>query len=94
MKWENITPDSLNAMRNYTPDCGMPFDNRRVTLIAFTMKTGQWWAAHSWGGKKALIDNAERGDVFMCAWTGNYSTSIFAITLADLQKLVKAVEVK
>ncbi len=76
----------FNAMDTFKPDGQMPFWNRMVTLIVVE-KDGNWHAAKSVGGKKAMIENMEKSDTFLIAWTGKYSSNIFRITHAELKKL-------
>lgn len=86
---KNLETIDKNAMDVFTETNPMPFWHRSVTLIVFDNK-GDWYATKSVGGKKAMIENMEKGDTFCCAWTGQYSTNIFTIQHKDLKALLKA----
>ena len=88
MKDIEIVKQECNAMDEYKEDGGMPFWDRKVTLIQFDRK-GNWLAAKSVGGKKAMIEKMEKSDTFCCAWTGQYSTNIFKIDQPILRKIYK-----
>lgn len=87
MKWENLTPDLFNAMDEYKPENRIPFEDRKVTMIVFSGK--EWRATKSWQGKVAFIKNAEKSDIFLLAWTGQYSTNIFPVTMKQIKELTK-----
>lgn len=81
---KNLKDIDMNALREWTSE--IPFWDRKITLIAF-QKEGSIIASKSKAGKKAMITNAENTDIFCCAWTGQYSTDIFYVTLKQLRKL-------
>jgi hypothetical protein len=66
----------------------VPFWSSIVTLVVFT-PTREWYAAKSVSGKMALLVNKEKSDIFLCAWTGQYSTDIFPLEISDMDRLIK-----
>lgn len=86
MKNIEIVKAECNALDIFKTETPMPFWDRKVTLIVVS-KDGHLFAAKNVGGKKALMENVEKTDTICCAWTGNYSTNIFPITIPDLKIL-------
>lgn len=88
-----------NAMKTYEDDCGMPFWDRIVTLIVLMPRLPLlgpliWGATKSVSGKIEMIEKMEKGDTFLCAWTGQYSTDIFFITQKELKMILRAKQSK
>jgi hypothetical protein len=73
--------------RQYNHD-NCPFWARHVTLGLIRDRAILY--AQNVGEKNEMIRGRQEGDVYFVAWTGKWTTDIFALTNDDLDKIVVA----
>lgn len=66
----------------------VPVRSPAVTWIHIK-KDGSIRADHTVTGKYDIMENFVKGDLLLCAWTGQYRTDIFDLDIKAVRKLLK-----
>jgi hypothetical protein len=82
-----FTPAFRRIETGHEPDFKIrTADSMPLMLIKMTGEA--WWAINR-GDKDNLVSRFEEGDLLLWAWVGQWSTTIFQLTIADLKQHYK-----